>query len=77
MQDPILTLFVREGCPWCSRARTMLDSHMLDYVVHKRDSDLFATEYAPLVPKTHTTVPMIFMGHLFIGGHDDLANLIA
>lgn len=80
-------LFIRKGCPFCTRAKAMLDKHGLSYHSYIMDDhkDLFneycksSNRYPPRV-----TVPQIFLlrnGSIedirHIGGSDDLHEYLS
>lgn len=70
-----IVIYTKFGCPYCYRAKHLLDSKGADYVEHditmggpKRDEMLAR---APMA----RTVPQIFIGTTHVGGSDDLAAL--
>lgn len=75
MAAPDVTIYTKFGCPYCYRAKNLLDSKGVAYTEHditmggaKRDEMM---ERAPMA----RTVPQIFIGDTHIGGSDDLASL--
>lgn len=75
MAAPEVTIYTKFGCPYCYRAKNLLDSKGVAYTEHditmggaKRDEMM---ERAPMA----RTVPQIFIGDTHIGGSDDLASL--
>ena len=70
-----IVIYTKFGCPYCSRAKRLLDSKGVDYTEHditmggpKRD------EMRARKPDA-TTVPQIFVGDRALGGSDELAAL--
>ena len=68
-------LYVKTTCPYCVRARQLLDSKGVahdDYVV-----DAGGAKKAEMVQRAggRTSVPQIFIGGRHIGGCDDLMAL--
>lgn len=75
MAAPDVTIYTKFGCPYCYRAKRLLDSKGVDYTEHditmggaRRDE---MVERAPMA----RTVPQIFIGTTHVGGSDDLAAL--
>ena len=68
----------RRDCTFCKKAQAALAAARLTYTfVDMQQPDgaaLYRTSYAPCVPAYHTTVPCVFFGHCFIGGHADLVR---
>ncbi len=65
-------MFAKEGCPFCARAKTMLDERGMDYEVvnvgkNLSTRSLFAATGA-------TTVPQVFIDGRLIGGSEALAS---
>ncbi len=74
-QSPKVTLYTKFACPFCVRAKALLDSKSVAYEEHditsggaKRDEMLARAPEA-------RTVPQIFIGDTHVGGSDDLAAL--
>ena len=68
-------LYVKTTCPYCIRARQLLDGKGVaheDYVV-----DMGSPKKAEMIQRTggRTTVPQIFIDGQHIGGCDDLMAL--
>ena len=75
MSEPQVTLYTKFGCPYCARAKRLLDEKGVAYTDHdismggaKRDEMLARAPDA-------RTVPQIFIGDTHVGGSDDLAAL--
>lgn len=72
---PAIVIYTKFGCPYCSRAKRLLDGKGAEYTEHDitmggphRDE---MRERAP----DAMTVPQIFIGETHVGGSDDLAAL--
>lgn len=75
------TIFGKENCPYCVKAKALLQSRMLEFTYKdvKEDEVFFMTmnqwvyEASGEVPKK---VPQIFVDNTYIGGHDDLVEYL-
>lgn len=77
MATPTIDIYTKFACPFCVRAKHLLDKKGASYAEHditmggpKRDEMM---ERAPMA----RTVPQIFIGDTHVGGSDDLAALEA
>ena len=71
---PPVTIYTKDHCPYCTRAKELLDHKGIAY----QEVDITSNPHTlqQLVAKTqHTTVPQIFIGKAFVGGYDELAQL--
>lgn len=75
MAQPQIDIYTKFGCPFCVRAKRLLDQKGATYAEYditmggpKRD------EMHARAP-TAMTVPQIFIGETHVGGSDDLAAL--
>ncbi|MCR9179518.1 MAG: glutaredoxin 3 [Erythrobacteraceae bacterium] len=75
MAGPQIDIYTKFGCPYCVRAKHLLDQKGAAYSEHditmggpKRD------EMRARAPQA-MTVPQIFIGDTHVGGSDDLAAL--
>lgn len=69
-----IVLYASEFCPYCRRARTLLDQKGATYTVLdvNRDPHL----WVEIAKRTgRDTVPQIFIGDRWVGGCDDLLEL--
>lgn len=71
---PEVVLYTTEYCPYCVRARYLLDGKGVDYRDIRIDTsrDLRAEMERR---SGRTSVPQIFIGDRHIGGYDDMAAL--
>lgn len=71
---PTIQIFTKPGCPYCKRAKAVLNEAGLPYIQHDvkatqraADSSIYASGVA--------TVPQIFIGDYHINGAEDLEDL--
>ncbi len=75
-------LFGKESCPHCKRAKGYLDQAQIPYHYHdvvKSPSGLYEmlARVKPLIgSKTPVTVPQIWLDGTYIGGADQLSNVV-
>jgi len=75
-------LFGKEGCPYCKRAKELLEKYGIEYVYHdvvKNPGALYEmlARVKPLIgPKTPVTVPQIWLDGTYIGGADRLLGYV-
>lgn len=69
-----IEIYSTEFCPYCTRARMLLDSKGVSYVEFRVDQDLNLRDEMER-RSNRTSVPQIFIGNRHIGGFDDLAEL--
>jgi glutaredoxin 3 len=68
-------IYTKTFCPYCWRAKHLLDSKGIEY--REISVDLGGEKKAEMIEraKGRTTVPQIFIGGRHIGGCDDLVEL--
>ena len=72
--EPVIVVYSSAFCPYCRRARALLDSKGARYTV--LDVDREPRLWDELTARTRrSTVPQIFIGDRHIGGCDDLFAL--
>lgn len=68
-------IYTTRTCPYCNKAKRILKSQGLDYNEHVYRFN--TPEMDALIEKTGWfTVPQIFINETFIGGCDDLQDLV-
>ncbi len=74
MTQPAITLYVTGWCPYCQRAKALLEGKRLQFqeIDVDRDTNL-RTEM--IARSGRRTVPQIFIGDTHVGGCDDLFAL--
>lgn len=70
-----VSLFTKPGCPFCAKAKTLLNEQGFAYeeLVLGKDATLASLKAV----SGRDTVPQVFIGGKHIGGSDDLAEYIA
>ena len=69
-------LYTTAFCPFCMRAKSLLDQHGIPYVEHAMDSK--PTELREAKQRYgHATVPIVLIDGEYIGGCDELEDLAA
>ena len=71
-----ITIYTTRFCPYCVRAKALLDSKNVSYAEIAVDSDHEQRGIMEQRSK-QTSVPQIFIGEQHIGGCDDLHELEA
>jgi glutaredoxin 3 len=74
---PKVEIYTKWGCPYCSRAKHLLDTKGVTY--EEFDVTMGGPKKAEMLERApgHTTVPSIFIDGMHIGGSDDIASLNA
>ena len=74
--SPPITLYMTSWCPYCARARQLLDSKKAAYTAIDIESD--PAKRAEMMERSgRRSVPQIFIGDRHVGGCDDLHALDA
>ena len=73
---PEVTMYTTRFCPYCVRAKRLLDSKQVSYEEIPVDSDDEQRQIMMQRSQRHT-VPQIFIGDQHVGGCDDLYDLEA
>lgn len=68
-------IYTKTGCPYCARAKSLLDGKGVNYNEMEISMDPAAREEMLGRANGRTTVPQIFIDGRHIGGSDDLAAL--
>ena len=64
-------------CPFCRRAKALLDAKDVDYTEYKIDGDDAARDKMAARANGRRTLPQIFINDQWIGGCDDMQLLEA
>jgi len=62
-------------CPYCVRAKMLLEKREIDYIEYKIDEDHTKYEEMLELSNGRQSVPQIFIDEKHIGGYDDLVDL--
>ena len=77
MTAPNVVLYVTGWCPYCTRAKALLDRKGVDYTAIDVESQPGLREAMTTRAGGRRTVPQIFIGDHHVGGCDDLHALEA
>ena len=74
---PKIEIYTKWGCPYCYRAKALLDSKGATY--EEFDVTMGGPKKTEMMERAphHSTVPSIFIDGAHIGGSDDMAALEA
>jgi glutaredoxin 3 len=76
MSDPKVVIYTTGWCPYCTRARELLDSKGVAF--EEIDVDARPEARTEMMARSgRRTVPQIFIGETHVGGCDDLHELDA
>ncbi|MBK8507761.1 MAG: glutaredoxin 3 [Candidatus Competibacter sp.] len=72
--EPVIVIYSSAFCPYCRRARALLDGKGVRYTILDVDRD--PRLWDEIAARTgRSTVPQIFIGDRHVGGCDDLLAL--
>jgi len=74
VNDQRVEIYSTKYCPYCTRARMLLDSKGVDYIEFRVDRDVNLRQEMEARSR-RKSVPQIFVGNKHIGGFDELARL--
>jgi glutaredoxin 3 len=77
MGSPNVTLYVTSWCPYCTRARALLDRKGVAYTAIDVESAAGLRDEMMAKAAGRRSVPQIFIGDHHVGGCDDLHALEA
>jgi glutaredoxin 3 len=74
MTQPVVTVYVSDWCPYCQRAKSLLQKKQVVFSEINVDDD---EKYraAMIARSNRRTVPQIFIGDKHVGGCDELYAL--
>ncbi|MHB1565167.1 MAG: glutathione peroxidase [Acidiferrobacter sp.] len=75
-EPAFVTIFTREGCPHCFRAKALLKAHALAFEEIKTGQGTGVSSRTLRATSGRSTVPQVFIGGRHIGGADDLARYL-
>jgi glutaredoxin 3 len=73
--QPDIVIYTTSTCPYCTRAKALLDKKHLAYTEISVDGDPVGRAKMTARANGRTSVPQIFFGDTHIGGCDDLYDL--
>lgn len=66
-----VVIYLTESCPYCIRAKMLLDDKGIDYTEHDIHSS--GELHDEMIQRAHRfSVPQIFIDDVHIGGYDDM-----
>ncbi len=74
MSQPAVTVYVSDWCPYCQRAKSLLQQKQVVFSEVNVEEDAKSREEM-LVRSNRRTVPQIFIGDRHVGGFDELYAL--
>lgn len=77
MPQPHIVIYTTATCPYCHRAKALLDQHGLAFEEISVDGDPAGRAAMTARANGRRTVPQIFFGDVHVGGCDDLHDLDA
>lgn len=75
MASPKVEIYTWSRCPFCIRAKALLDRKGIDYVEYTIDGDNEARTQMAQRAHGRTSLPQIFIQDQHVGGCDDLYGL--
>jgi len=75
MAAPEIRIYTTAICPYCVRAKRLLESKGATYQEIRVDQDAAQRDLMIEQSKGRQSVPQIFIGDYHVGGFDDLAEL--
>jgi glutaredoxin len=68
----MITIYSKEGCPYCVKANDLLEQYGINHHVVKIDEDEIAKDF--IVGKGHRTVPQLYVNKTLLveGGFDGI-----
>ena len=72
----MIQIYGTPTCTYCSKAKALLDSRNIEYKYFSIGEDVSKSEVLEIIPEGWKTVPIILNNNSFIGGYDQLAQLI-
>lgn len=75
--EPNVEIYTWSSCPFCIRAKALLDKKQVKYTEYSIDGDEAARQKMSVRSNGRRSVPQIFINKQHIGGCDDLYALEA
>jgi glutaredoxin 3 len=74
VSQPAVTVYVSDWCPYCQRAKSLLQQKQLVFSEVNVEEDPKSREEM-IARSNRRTVPQIFIGNMHVGGFDELYAL--
>lgn len=75
--EPKVEIYTWSSCPFCIRAKALLDKKQIKYTEYCIDGDEAARQKMSVRANGRRSVPQIFINKQHIGGCDDIHDLEA
>lgn len=72
----MIKIYGTPSCSYCVKAKAFLDARNISYRYYSIGEDISKSEVLEIIPENWKTVPAIFNENKFIGGLDQLVQLI-
>ena len=71
----MITIYSKDGCPYCVKAKDLLEQYGIDFNEVRIDEDELAKKF--VVGEGHRTVPQLYVNKTLLveGGYDGLSAL--
>lgn len=69
----MIIVYTKDNCPYCVKAKTLLQNKGLEYTERKIGTDITREEFLEAFPNARTVPQIMFDGQL-IGGYDELVK---
>ena len=77
MKSNMITIYSSDYCPWCDKAKTLLNSVGLKYQEMILNKDYTKDDLRELLPENiRLTVPQVFIYNKHVGGYEGLATYL-
>lgn len=70
-----VTIYSKDNCPYCDKAKNLLEMKSISFEEHKLDKDFSRDEILEWFPGVKT-FPIITVNKKFIGGYNELEKLL-
>ncbi len=73
-----ITIHEKPGCPYCEKAKNILDNYGYEYnreIYDPKSKDYEKCKSALMEYSNSNTFPQIYIGEHHVGGYEDLSNL--
>lgn len=75
LKNSKVVVYGRPSCVYCENAKSLLESHNIDYIY----VDIYEDDRAKamIIEEGHRTVPQIYVDHVHLGGFEDLKETLS
>ena len=72
----MVEIYSKDNCPYCDKAKNLLEMKNMEYIEYKLDKDFSRDEILEWFPGVKT-FPIITLDKKYIGGYNELYDLVA